>query len=90
MSNTKNSAKSRKTPTNPRSKSVMQMTAGGRKLKKYSSIRQAGLTTGVDLAVSLKLPAGFFRVLAVSVGKPFKEFNSLKGPLFKRSFFVYY
>ena len=58
MSNTKNSAKSRKTPTNPRSKSVMQMTAGGRKLKKYSSIRQAGLTTGVDPSSISKVTSG--------------------------------
>ena len=61
MANTKTpSAKSRKT-TNSRSKSVLQMTPGGRKLKRFSSIRQAGLVTGVDPSNISKATRGVYQ-----------------------------
>jgi hypothetical protein len=43
---------------NPTAKSVYQMTMGGRKLKKYASIRQAGVTTGVDPSNISKVTRG--------------------------------
>jgi hypothetical protein len=48
MANTTSRTTGRRKSANPTAKSVYQMTLGGRKLKKYASIRQAGQSTNVD------------------------------------------
>lgn len=60
MANTKAPAKSRKS-TNPRAKSVLQMTKGGRKLKRYTSISEAGMSTGVDKSSISKATRGMLQ-----------------------------
>ena len=55
------SSRSKKSSQNPRCKSVYQMTPGGRKLKRYSSITEAGLTTGVDPSNISKATRGIFQ-----------------------------
>jgi hypothetical protein len=46
---------------NPRAKSVYQTTAGGRKLKKYSSISEAGQVTGTDPSSISKAMRGILK-----------------------------
>ncbi len=61
MANTKTAtAKSRKAK-NSTAKSVLQMTTGGRKLKRFSSMREAGLTTGVDPSSISKATRGILQ-----------------------------
>ena len=58
MKNQTTTAKSRK---NPRAKSVYQTTAGGRKLKKYSSISEASQITGTDPSSISKATRGILK-----------------------------
>lgn len=58
MANTTSRTTGRRKSANPTAKSVYQMTMGGRKLKKYASIRQAGATTGVDPSNISKVTRG--------------------------------
>jgi hypothetical protein len=53
-------ARNKKT-VNSRSKSVLQMSSGGRKLKRFSSIREAGMVTGVDPSSISKASRGIFQ-----------------------------
>ena len=61
MANTKTAtAKSRKAK-NSTAKSVLQMTMGGKKLKRFPSISQAGLATGVDPSNISKATRGVYQ-----------------------------
>lgn len=53
-------AKSKKN-VNSTAKSVLQMSMGGRKLKRFASLREAGLTTGVDPSSISKATRGILR-----------------------------
>jgi hypothetical protein len=57
----KKQTKTAKSSTNSRSKSVYQTTAGGRKLKKYSSISEAGQVTGTDPSSISKATRGILK-----------------------------
>lgn len=61
MANTKSPKTGSRKPANPTAKSVYQMTPGGRKLKKYSSIRQAGVSTSVDPSSISKATRGMLK-----------------------------
>lgn len=58
MANKTSRTTGRRKSANPTAKSVYQMTMGGRKLKKYASIRQAGVSTGVDPSNISKVTRG--------------------------------
>lgn len=55
MANTKKAVKRKNTV------SVVQMTPGGRKLKKYSSIREAATSTGTDPSNISKVTRGVYK-----------------------------
>lgn len=61
MANEKNTTAKGKKKGNPTAKSVLQMTTGGRKLKRFSSLREAGLTTGVDPSSISKATRGILQ-----------------------------
>jgi hypothetical protein len=61
MANTKTASTRSKKSMNSRSKSVLQMTMGGKKLKRFSSISQAGLVTGVDPSNISKATRGVYQ-----------------------------
>lgn len=61
MANTKTATAKSKVTKNPTAKSVLQMTTGGRKLKRFSSMREAGLTTGVDPSSISKATRGILQ-----------------------------
>jgi hypothetical protein len=57
----KKQSKTAKSSKNPRTKSVYQTTAGGRKIKKYSSISEAGQVTGTDPSSISKATRGILK-----------------------------
>jgi hypothetical protein len=61
MANTKTATANSKRANNPTAKSVLQMSKGGRKLKRFSSMREAGLTTGVDPSSISKATRGLLQ-----------------------------
>ncbi len=61
MANTTSRTTGRRKSANPTAKSVYQMTLGGRKLKKYASINQAGQSTSVDPSSISKATRGVLR-----------------------------
>lgn len=61
MVNEKNTTAKGMKKGNPTAKSVLQMTPGGRKLKRFSSLREAGLTTGVDPSSISKATRGILQ-----------------------------
>jgi hypothetical protein len=61
MANTKTATAKSKMAKNSTAKSVLQMTTGGRKLKRFSSMREAGLTTGVDPSSISKATRGILQ-----------------------------
>jgi hypothetical protein len=61
MANAKNTTAKSKKKGNPTAKSVLQMTPGGRKLKRFSSLSEAGLTTGVDPSSISKATRGILQ-----------------------------
>ena len=61
MAKTMNNPAKNKKNGNPTAKSVLQMTMGGRKLKRFSSLSEAGLTTGVDPSSISKATRGILQ-----------------------------
>jgi hypothetical protein len=54
-------ANTKRTPKVKNTIPVVQMTPGGRKLKKYSSIREAATSTGVDPSNISKVTRGVYK-----------------------------